>query len=183
MMLSGTGAPNSHGGWTNTAQHFQSGQMLQPMLTSNEMSVFVQQPSQCMYSTYQTVVQSEPSLFISNGQQQSATHRLSEVHQISHDNLVSGFAQPQQFRCEQVCNMQYQTQYTAPTRIAPTASSSAAPPLRQRMSILPPSLQTNLQESGRERERAAPPPPPAPSPPPPTRARNKIRGSVCRSSG
>eukprot|EP00291_Cryptomonas_curvata_P029272 CAMPEP_0172205486 /NCGR_PEP_ID=MMETSP1050-20130122/32643_1 /TAXON_ID=233186 /ORGANISM="Cryptomonas curvata, Strain CCAP979/52" /LENGTH=337 /DNA_ID=CAMNT_0012884371 /DNA_START=315 /DNA_END=1326 /DNA_ORIENTATION=+ len=65
--------------------------------------------------------------------------------------------------------MQYQTQYTAPTRIAPTASSSAAPPLRQRMSILPPSLQTNLQESGRERERAAPPPPPAPSPPPPTK--------------
>jgi hypothetical protein len=164
-MFSGTGAPQSLVGWTNGTQHFQSGQMVQPMPTSNEMPVFVQHPSQCMYSTYQTVLQSEPSLFISNGQQQSASHRLSEVHLISQDNSVSGFAQPQQFRCEQVCNMQYQTQYTPPTRVAQTAS--AAPPLRQRMSIQPPSLQTNFSESARERERAAPPPPPAPSPPPP----------------
>ena len=58
------GSPHSLGGWTNTAQHFQSSQMVQQMLISNEMSAFVQQPSQCMYSTYQTVVQSEPSLFI-----------------------------------------------------------------------------------------------------------------------
>ncbi len=142
------------------------------MHTSSDMpDVFVQHPSQCMYSTYQRIVHSEPTLFVRNGRKvrrkQNATHRPSQrLHQVFHDNLFCEFPQPHQLRCDQVCNTQNETQITPAVRITQAASSSAAPPLRQRMSILPPSQLTNFPESARERERAVPPPP-APAPPAP----------------
>ena len=112
--------------------------MQQQVVNQNEQpTVYVQQP--CMYSTYQTVIQSEPQMMVGfQGQFQNSRHRLSDVHQFQGESLFGEFRQVSQ---DSLQNMHYQTQCTT-VRIPQMTQAPAAAPaplLRQRMSYRPPS--------------------------------------------